>query len=227
MALDEIPKNKRSFMKSSLERYNAISVREEHTVKILEELTGKNVELVVDPTLLLDKEDWDKVSSDRIIDSDYIFCYFLGDNPQERFIAKEFGQKVDMQIVSIPMCKKHYRYCDWDYGDQNFPFASPEDFISLISNANYVFTDSFHACIFSLIYKKQFVVFNRNKSGTMSTRIDSLVKLFHVEDRYIKDINLKNVEKALNLQNDFYLNDFIDLKDKSIFFLKRNLGNKI
>ena len=226
MALNDIPDAKKQFMKQTLEKYNAVSVREERTVELLKELTGREIELTVDPTLLLETSDWDKIASERLINEKYVFCYFLGDNKYERRAAKEYAEKNHLTLVCIPMCWHNYKQIDSDFGDINCPFASPEDFISLIKYAEYVFTDSFHACVFSLIYKKRFIVFNRDKSNRMSTRIVSLMKLFGTENRFLitsEQYSKEKVEAILNEDSLYSYDEFNKLKQSSIEFLTRNL----
>lgn len=226
MALNNIPGDKRQFWKQTLEKYSAISVREERTVELLKELTGKDIELTVDPTLLLEASDWNKIASERLINKKYVFCYFLGDNKDERRAAKEYAQQNHLTLVCIPMRWHNYKQIDLDFGDINLPFASPEDFISLIMHAEYIFTDSFHACVFSLIYKKRFLVFNRDKSNRMNTRIVSLMKLFGTENRFLstsEQCSKEKVEAILSEEALYSYDEFSELKQSSIEFLARNL----
>ena len=226
MALSEIPKDKMQFMKHTLSKYSAVSVREDKTVTLLNELTERHIELVIDPTLLLTSQEWDIVASDRLISEKYVICYFLGNNIIERQLAKQYAKQNNLKLVCIPMYKHNYKIIDLKFGDLNLPFASPEDFISLIKYADCIFTDSFHACVFSLIYKKQFVVFNRDKVATMSSRIVSLMKLFGTEDRYLDTqdkCTLDEVKTVLLKDTSYNSQEFEKLKASSIEFLIKNL----
>jgi len=226
MALDKIPNNMINFTKNALSSFKAIGVREEKTVELYSCLLKKQVVLNVDPTLLLSSDDWDKVSSQRIIDENYVFCYFLGNNPIERALAKEFAQKNNLKLVCIPFYKSRYKLYDMEFGDINFPYASIENFISLIKYASYIFTDSFHAAVFSMIYHKQYVVFNRDKKGSMNSRIISLTKLFRVENRFLdkKDrCNIYEVEKMLGDDTSYNSEEFYKLKELSVKFLLDSL----
>src|SRR5699024_3112412 len=113
------------------------------------------VSQVVDPVLLLNKSDWNSIGKQTIID-DYLLIYDFEDNPlikkQAIMIAREKGWK----IFSIHAEKL-------SYADKNFIYAGPETFISLIRDAKFVLSNSFHAAVFSVLYGKDFAVFNRKE----------------------------------------------------------------
>ena len=222
---DRLTDAEKELFKKSLADYKAVSVREENAVEMLRDLSPVEVELVLDPTLLLSREDWDKVCDERVIQEDYIFCYFLGENKAERKLTQAFAKRQGIKIVSIPLTGAKI-YSDLKFGDFVLPAASPEQFISLIKYAKYVFTDSFHAVVFSYLYEKQFFVFNRDAKGTMNSRIKSITKLLHMEDRFCGSRQRETIEYISALQDiDYKIEnpDFEALKDKSIAFLKRNL----
>ena len=226
MAVDKIPADKIEFIRTSLKSFKAIGVREEKTVDLLRELSVNRVQLNVDPTFLLSEDEWNSVSSNRIMDEDYVFCYFLGNNKTSRRLAKKYASLHNLKLVCIPVCINNDVLIDRKLGDINILYASPGDFISLIKNANVVFTDSFHACIFSIIYKKNFVVFNRDSKGTMNTRIESLVKLFSIEKRFIntkEQSNINEIETIFRENTAFDTYEFDRLKEDSSKFLLDNL----
>ena len=130
-------------------------MREKSAERLLQELARVDVQTVVDPTLLLTKEEWDIVCSPRVIEEDYIFCYFLGTNKNERVLAEKFSQLLNIKLVITPQpCGRFQLYSyDRKFGDERLYDASPEQFLSLIKHARYVFTDSFHAVVFSNVYQ--------------------------------------------------------------------------
>lgn len=228
MALSEIPSDKIEFTKEALKNFQAIGVREELTKNLFSKLNIKNVELNIDPTFLLAKDDWDEISSKQIVREPYVFCYFLGKNKKSRKLAKEYAKKNKLKLVCIPFYNTKYTFPDMNYGDISLPYATPEDFVSLIKYADAVFTDSFHACVFSIIYSKQFVVFNRDDRGLMSSRLTSLMKLFRIENRFLNNkskYKIKDVEKLLISPLKFETKDFDELKERSIRYLFDNLSD--
>lgn len=216
----------KAIFQNSLTDYKAISVREGDAVALLREFTPLPIQVALDPTLVLEREDWDAVASERLIEGDYLFCYFLGYNRKERKLAKKYAKKNGLKIVSIPMILYGYSVIDWNFGDVKLNYASPQDFISLIKYAKCVFTDSFHAVVFSNIYQKQYFVFNRSKQGEMSTRIVDITALFGQEERFCRDKTREKLAYITALSDIDYKKEneaFENAKRESIEFLKKNL----
>ena len=181
---------------------------------------------MLDPTLLLDREDWDRVCASRVVNDDYLFCYFLGDNKRERRLALKFARQENLKVVSVPLTGAKI-YSDLKYGDIVLLAASPEEFISLIKHARYIFTDSFHAVVFSKIYERQYFVFNRDKKESMNSRIYDITKLFHTQERFCDSKEKESLAYINSLPDIDYSvsnRDFDEMKEKSIQFLKTNLA---
>ena len=175
--INELPEKYKNKAKKELERFKAISVREDKGKEIVEELTGrKDVQVLVDPTMLLTAEEWDKVSRkpEQLKEGKYILNYFLGELSEERKkeidrIAKENG----CEVINIL--------------DTNSPFyqTGPSEFLYLEKNAFLICTDSFHSCVFAILYNRPFVVFNREGANiNMNSRLDTLLKKFKLENRW-------------------------------------------
>lgn len=179
-----------------LSQFKSISVREQKGVDILHEFVGVPATLVLDPTLYLTAEQWEKtINSIKMRNPlKYIFMYFLGnlDKNIERKIykkAKEDGCK----IIRMNDLKSKYYSCD------------PLEFVYFIRNAEYVYTDSFHATCFSVQFHKKFVVVPRVSQGkTMGSRLESLLnilglsnRIYTIGDNIDDEINYYNVDKVL------------------------------
>ncbi len=190
MALDELSENQQIFVCDKIKNYHAISVREQKSVDLLSAIVDSDIHLVVDPTLLLSADEWDEVCSERVYPGEYVFAYFLGTNKKARKIAQQFAKKKHLKLLFTPFANGQMNVQDIGYGDVHINNLSPETFISLIKNASYVFTDSFHATVFSFTYKKQYFVFPRNAENEMSARIEHLVGLFEQDNRFCYGNNL-------------------------------------
>lgn len=226
MAMDALTKKQANLIKKHLKGFQSVSVRETDSVSLLKSISPVTVKFVLDPTLLLSQEDWDKVCADRFIEDDYVFCYFLGSNPNERKIAEEFAKKRGLKLVAIPPIDILSKTQDERFGDMQLYDASPEQFLSLIKHAKYVFTDSFHAVVFSNIYQKQYFVFNRSAKAEMSSRITDITALFHQEERFCAGKERENFTYVESLSDIDYTKenkDFEKLKRESIEFLEKNL----
>ena len=218
----QIPKFQRKSTAKYLNRFDALSTREISGQKIIKELTGKNVQVVCDPTLLFDAEGWTKMIPDQnVINEPYIFCYFLGTNSVHRKIANEFREQTGLKIVSCPFLD-NYVECDLDFADIQLFDMDSEEFVNLIRHAEYILTDSFHGTVFSILHHKKFMTFNRFDAGANSrnSRIDSLCTLLELSDRRYNgnvmtiknDIDYIGVERNLE-----------KLRAASITYLKKAL----
>ena len=207
-----------------LNRLDFISVRENSGKKIVEELSSNKAEVVCDPVILLDAEQWLKeIPNKRLYDEPYIFAYFLGKSAEYRDAVTKFAKQKDLKIVTEPHMDS-YNKADENFGDYT-PFdIGPAEFVNLIRNAEYVFTDSFHGSVFSMLYQKQFLVFNRysdNSSSSKNSRIDSFCKNYGLSDRRYNG-NIANVENEINYEA--VLGKVDEHRQKSKAFLDKALA---
>lgn len=210
--------------KRLLHGYSAISVREKESVDILGPLVNKEVSVSLDPTLLLDTETWDKVSSSRLCKKSYVFAYLIGNDQKARNLIMTFAKEKKLQVVTIPHVNG-YSKIDQHFGDKKMYDASPADFISLIKHAEYVFTDSFHCCVFSSLYQKEYFVFERTGKRGMSSRIENITTLFNAQTHFLKDDRNMELEPLLSLNPIQYDEKaYLDAKEKSIEYLRRNVN---
>lgn len=185
IASDTIPFDKSEYYKSFLKSFKCVSVRERNAQGLLPiEST-----LVLDPVFLLSNEHWIDLASPRLISEPYVFCYFLGDSLADREVSIQYAHDHNLKVVNIPFLKNRYRKYDIIPFDYSLSSISPNDFLSLILHADYVFTDSFHALCFSYIFKKQFYVFDRKTKASMNTRITDVLDTLDLTDRYVRDYN--------------------------------------
>lgn len=175
-----------------LKRIEYISMRENRGAEIVEELTGRTVPTVLDPVLMFDKNEWDRmvpVTDKCGIDSKYVFAYFLGCNKEYRQKVTEYAKKRGLKIVALHHLDQYVPE-DENFGDMTFYDVAPDDFLNILRGAEYVFTDSFHGTCFSIIYQKKFITFNRysESSGhSKNSRIDSLCTNLQLNDRRYRD----------------------------------------
>lgn len=187
--VSQIPNSKKKIAKKFLNRIEYIGVRETRAAEIIKELTGRDVPTVSDPTLLFSAQDWLNIIPFRQIPSlagkKYIFCYFLGRNPQQRREVEKLRAETGCEIVFIPHLDEFVPE-DIGFGDVQLFDVGPEEFVNLIRNAEYVCTDSFHGSVFSILYHKSFITFNRFKEhdkNSRNSRIDTLLAQTELENR--------------------------------------------
>ena len=188
-----IAKEKQENMKKYLEKFDYLSCRDEKGCEILSKLLNRKVEHVVDPTLLLDKEEWSKIGCPVDgIDREYILCYFLGNKKENIKFANELGKRTNKKVYYI------YTLANDIIDENNYLFnVGPQEFIWLIKNAQCICTDSFHGTIFSMNFKKDFYSFTKRKDGEGSdnNRIYGILKEFGLENRLINDKNNREINE--------------------------------
>lgn len=218
----------KKYLARNLNRFDAISVREKDLVKTYKTIANVDSSFVLDPVLLLDKNDWDSVASNIMIKEKYIFCFFYSPTNEEYTLVKRFAKKHKLKITTIPYANQDINNkIDDKYGDYRMVDASPSDFISLIKNAEYIFTDSFHCCAFSIIYNKPFFVFSRRLLEEMNGRIESILKIFDCEERFCNSIRKVNIEYIESINNAVYsFEKYESLKKESINYLINSLKNE-
>lgn len=200
-----IPNKYIELYKRFLNRISYLSTREDSGVKIIKDIVDREAKLVCDPTILLTKDEWHEESSkERKYDEKYILCYFLGNNIEHRKFAERLRKKTGYKIVSLNHADEYVKYSDefCDYA----PFdIGPREWISLIENAEYVCTDSFHGTVFSILFNKMFFDFRRhNNKSKVSTnsRIDSLLDVAGISKERIL-VGNEDIDKVLTYKIDY------------------------
>lgn len=192
--VSEIPSFQRKVTGAYLDRFYKIGVREQRGKEIVEELSHQKATVVVDPTMLLSREEWEvEITNISLNENEpYIFCYFLGTNQEARRAANELKQKTGYKIVTIRHMDEYVPE-DENFGDEAPYNVDPNDFVKYISEAAYVCTDSFHCTVFSILFHRQFMTFYRFAEGSKTernSRINSLFGLFGLQERlYQMDID--------------------------------------
>ena len=168
-----------------LAEFNGLSVREEAGAKIIKDLTGRDAKVLVDPTLMLSKEEWLGLSRQGLNKPShkYLLTYFLGDITNEtKKRIKQIASLNNLEIVRMA-----------DIKDKKGYSADPSEFIDYINSAAIFLTDSFHGCVFSILLEKPFVVFDRvDKTPSMNSRIDTLLSTFNLKMRKSENLMLNN-----------------------------------
>ena len=190
-----------------LSRFHAISCREESGAQLLTEITGRDVPVVLDPTLLHDSAFYKNISLEyKNKKEKYILVYSMGSKIPKEYIFK-LARKKHLKI------KYSSRLFHMGLSER-FSHSGPAEFIDLVANAEYIITSSFHGTVFSILFKKQFCVYSKNDN-----RIQPILTRFGLLDRILSE-NF-NIDKAINYKKVF---DLIELERKRSFdFLRTSL----
>lgn len=229
VAKDTLSAEESGRYKKAFKDYAAISVREKSAVELLRPITPVEIQWVVDPVFLLRREEWKSLVGSKCDSERYALCYFLGNDSTERRIAKEYAKCKNVKLKVMPFLNGEISEDDLDYGDERIINASPSEFVQLIQNAEIVFTDSFHATAFSLLFERQFYVFERSFQSSMGSRIESLTELFSVQDHYCNIPNRTTFDYIYETASIDYSKEFTafeTMRKRSISYLLSNI-NKI
>ena len=200
-----------------LQKFDAVSVREQSGIELCEKYLGhKNVQWVLDPTMLLNKEDYERlIPKDTKAPGD-LMCYVLDTNEEINNLIARIAQENDMKVfqaasdvdnVSLPIEKR---------------IQPPvESWLSGFRDAKLVITDSFHACVFSILFRKPFVVIGNKNRGY--SRFESLLKLFGLEERLIENAS-QFKQSMLNPISDEVYKKLDDLRSSSTDFIAKALN---
>lgn len=173
-SVSEIPDELKEQTKKYIKSIDFVSVREKSALKILDDLGILNGQAVLDPVFLLEKKQWSKIESNIKLDDEYVLVYdFEGSDEVKKFAVK-YAQKHNLKIYSL------YKN---EYCDKSFENFGPDVFLSLIKNAEFIVSNSFHATAFSLIYEKEFAVIKRQEG--INSRMVDLLESVGIDDRIV------------------------------------------
>lgn len=179
---DYIPKYNINKIGGKISKIPYISCREDSGVNLLKDLYNINAELIMDPTLILKREDWIKILPDQNNNKKNIVTYFL--NKPNEHIAKfieNYAKANNIAVINVSNIE------DLGFPSTYISNCGPIEFIKFVNESSTIFTDSFHGTVFSLIFNKPFYVFERNYSqgaGNQSTRIISLLQKVQLLERF-------------------------------------------
>jgi len=224
--ISQLPDRQARMAREFLPRFDSIMVREESGKTLVKQLIGKDVPVVCDPTMLFSAEEWGQLlPKEPRIGEPYILCYFLGNNPGQRTWAKKLAQATRCKIVQLPNLDE---YIKSDEGFADYPLydVNPLDFASLIRDASYVLTDSFHCTTLSALHRKTFFCFRRYQDdGTVSTngRLYSLLSSLHLSERMLRGD--EPVDDCLQMKIDYpeVIRNIEQMRDYSVGLLKKAL----
>lgn len=218
IGLSDFPSEYIEHYASEWGKFARISVREPEAEQIIYNATGRKSQVVLDPTMLLTRDEWNAITSNHqkeLKHSKYCVKYFLGkvEKEYEKFI-EEYALKNDLKIIDI-----------LDQNGQTKNEIGPSEFVHLLAGSEVVFTDSFHGTVFSILYHRAFIVFERTRQsgyGKMSSRVDNLLDIFSLTQQKVNKVSdldkinfnydKERVEYILNLK-----------RNESIKFLKSSI----
>ena len=180
----EYTPQKTSVCRTLIKKFDAVSVREESAVRLCEDNLEVDAKVVLDPTMLLDIKDYVDLISDYPVTDKHstIMTYILDNSKFKMNVVEEFKRKTGYRIYSHS--PESY---DINENIDKRILPSVEDWIDGFYSSEFIITDSFHACVFSILFQKPFAVIINEDRG--ATRFYSLLRLFGLEDRIVRSLN--------------------------------------
>ena len=201
-----------------LKKFNAVSVRESSAVQLCNDNFGVKAEHVLDPTMLLCKEDYIKLFKDyNTAQSDgNLFCYILDEGEEKKSIIDCIAKEKGLKPFYV-----NSRYEELDASLEERIQQPVEKWLHAFYDAEFIITDSFHACVFSIIFNKPFIVYGNKERGL--ARFKSLLSIFGLEERIVstKEESIKAISEPIDWErvNEVHR----QWKEKSMSFLNNNL----
>ncbi|OJU14457.1 MAG: hypothetical protein BGN88_00650 [Clostridiales bacterium 43-6] len=227
--VSKLRENDSPILKEYLKGFHNISVRENEGKEIIAHHTGLPAEVVLDPTLLLTKQDWEKYIGKRQIQSDYVLCYCMpGDKNVMKsinVIARRIADEKNLKIINIG----HKEYKKLVFWETHVLDAGPVEFLNLFYHASYVVTNSFHGTSFSVNFQKPFVVpinLALSKESSLNSRIITLLKNLSLDSQIVssQDTLVNKTEIGFDINYLPVIEKLEEERKRSISFLKITLG---
>ena len=196
MGSRDFTKEENEKLRSALEKYDAVSVREAAGSKLVTTATGKEPVTVLDPTLLLTREQWVELAVAPEFDFPYILCYYISDHSALDPYAEELAKRTGLPIVQVGMRRK------LKYADRVVLDAGTREFLGLFQNASYVLTNSFHGTVFSIQFGKEFytTVSPKEMAHPENSRVYSLLTRLGCTTRVAGMENADNLDTPVDYE---------------------------
>ena len=192
-----------------LKNFEHISVREQQGQNIIKHLLNINVPIVLDPTFLINKYDWEKIA---ILPKDekYILLYLIDQNKKILTFAQKLSIKTGYKLIILGNFPRHFIKA-------KYIICTPEEWVGYFLKAKYVITNSFHGLCFSINFNKNFFVDLLPPPWTVNSRLENILDLFELKDRLID-----NIKDDYKKETDFvHVNEILEREQKkSIDYLK-------
>lgn len=179
-------------VKVLLQKFDAISVREDTSIDILKSKFGVDSTLVIDPTMLLTADEYrQKLGITNISKKPYIAAYILDYDTAEKNVLAKISKALNQPVRRIAVKKSKNKI--QTFYQRFMPMKKVTEWVRNIAYANYVITNSFHGMVFSVIFRKQFLVFMNSERG--AARFKSFLKMFGLEGRLVDIDDEKYLER--------------------------------
>lgn len=159
--------------------FDSLSCREREGAEFLKKITGREIPVLADPTLLLDRKEWERISVSPRMRKKYIFVYDLNGGRELIEMAREIKRRTGFQIVCQTQKVRKFYPVDLQIYD-----SGPTEFLGWIHDAEYVVTDSFHGTLFSILFTRRFYTYIAYPQT--ASRVKNLLRTMELEERIVE-----------------------------------------
>ena len=182
--LSEIDGKYHEDLRRLLADFDALSVREQTAAALIKEICGLDVPVVVDPTLLLTKEQWEALAAPRTADGDYIFVYTVFNSERLWQFAADLSKKTGLPVKTVSYSRLHRHEATYSFT------AGPAEWLQYLLDARYVVTNSFHGFAFSLNFQKEFFFELPPESSGVGSRLADLARRYGLTGRELTNADM-------------------------------------
>lgn len=209
----------------ALNQFDALSARENRCKDSIEELTGRNTELALDPTLLLTQKEWQDSVQERTVQGDYIFYYSWAYNSDavNKKVA-EFAKQNDLPVYVINQFK-WTKHKPTDYGFKMCKNAGPQTFLSLMKYAKYAMVQSFHGVIFAYQMDKEFFFLDDQPEEKMDVRLRQILTLLGKMNQVLRPEDNVKEKMAVLKQGNIETENLKKCRENSYRYLQEMVEN--
>lgn len=212
--------------KKLLKKFNAVSVRESSAISLVETYLDRSDAVhVLDPTMLLSKEQYNNIIKDQKVDksSGSLNVYVLDKNSEKEALIGNIERILGLKQFEVMPKKRMNKDKVTDSNIDDFQYPHPAFWLKAFEDAEFVVTDSFHGTLFSILYNIPFITLGNKHRGM--ARFESLLETFNLSDRLVRDIKTDSISSLLEKPIDWKkVNEVIRFKrDESLKFLEKAL----
>lgn len=208
--------------------FDHISIRENNGAKWIKELIGKDVPVLLDPTMLLEKIDYlNLLKEEKKLEEKYIFYYAFNYSDEVNFIVQTIGNKLNLPIYILDV--KNWVKKGRKYGFILSKQSGPITFLNLLLNAELVLTTSFHGSVFSILGEKKFWFIDSSMHNKNDDRAETLLNMFGLENRFMKKCQEIDKMNASEIMQDWDYEGVLNIlqyqRNKAKIFLLDSIEN--
>ncbi|WP_237040622.1 polysaccharide pyruvyl transferase family protein [Phocaeicola faecalis] len=190
---EEAPAALLSF-RTAIEAFDRVSVREPQGKRILDSFCMRDIEVCIDPTLIIPEKEWNRLGGNRLVNEDYVFYYSY--NYSDKVLCKlvqdcAHQYKLPVYVINA---SRWIHHLPGDYGFHFAPLDGPKAFLSLMKHAKYVFVQSLHGAIFASVFHTNYWFLNNRETDVIDLRSENVLRLLGTRHRVLRPNNYKDMD---------------------------------